>query len=1018
MRQLIEAIMSDYIRVKDAIHSISAVITDATGRSTKKAGSQLFLEECPFCKGHNCFNIRESQGAWHCFQCGDDSGGDVFTFLEQFYKEPKVDALKRAAAIANITLEVKGERKARFSRAEKVKALAADYYHGRMLDNGGKVYLTETRGHDLDVLKREKIGWSDGKLLDHLRGLEFTDEEIIDSGLAKIKELGEGQFRILDFFSKGLVIFPHFSAEKVVHFTMKDPDKKIAYQLPNDKRGKGWIFYGQDSLDHFQEIILVEGENDRLQVLNSGMKNVMAMIGQISDDQIKALGNRCRGKHLYLWVDNDQGGDKYIRKICSTLPEINIRILVYGAAGDDPDSFLKSLPAETVRKPEIQKLLLDSIDFITWEISQAGMLETIEEKSKHLKDYDVFKMMASRGEMEQLIYMEKLERLGFTRKSIEQALDFSQELYTRVAAYFESHSAKDADPNAVAAIIYKYFSENGRFYWDAANIVWLIYKNKTYEVSNNTPFNALMHKLTKLLFTRSPGGMVWDALKCTAYNNGRRIDRAQWVHTDDVRGIIWCNLNGPNNTILRVSADGIKEITNGMNDDHVLLSSSSEIMPFNFLPDADIQEGLTLFKELVMDNMACEKKQRYFIASWLMSAFLTDFSSVQGHMKFAGSAGSGKSTTAELISSLLYGKDSLEDPTGAAAYSMAAQNPLLVIDNLESKDLTRTMQKFLLLAATRGGKAKRASGSDSAMVKERPRALICITAIEPFTLPELISRIYDIWFDRRKFPSPNFYKAETFRQLKKKRDLILSAMIKFIQSEVLCNIERLGEYMSVLNIDYPGHSKDRTNEYLALLSLILNRLLKYIPLYSKDELLYGMKDDTGKYEMAEKEIRDAWIAEQNAKSKDTEVTSNNILKLFDGLVREYMMYFKGQKLEPEPVIGYPDKVFKIEHPEYGLTLFKTVPEDKLVDGERFETSTIEFVAQSKEIVYALDRFCRNNGLRNPYPEASVFGARLQNDMAVLEKGGWKLCVKEGKEGMYWKKVNGNNYLKFQHVWVR
>ncbi len=1010
--------MNDFSRVKDKI-SITAIITDITGKTTKKAGAQLFLEECPFCQGHDCFNIREAQDAWNCFQCGgSDTGGDVFTFLEKYYTESKAEALKRAAAYANIIIEEKGtERKQRFSRAEKVKVLAAEYYHGRMLDNGGKVYLTETRGHSMDVLQREKVGWSDGKLIDYLRTLEYTDEEIIESGMATIKDLGEGNSRLLDFFSKGLVIFPHYVGEKVVHFTMKDPNKKLAYQLPKEKQGKGWMFYGQDAIERHDEIILVEGEHDRLQPMNCGIRNIMAMIGQISDEQIKALGNRCRGKHLYLWVDNDQGGDKYIRKICGTLQDMNIRIFVYGVPGDDPDTYLKNLPADMDRKSEVKKLVLDSVDFITWEIMQASHIDTLEDKSKHLKDYDVFKMMASRGEMEQLIYMEKLERIGFSRKSIEQALDFSQELYTRVATYFASHSAKDADPNAVAAIIYKYFSENGRFYWDASNIVWLIYKNKTYEVSNNTPFNALMHKLTKLLYTRSPGGMVWDALKCTAYNHGRRIDRAQWVHTDDVRGIIWCNLNGPNNTILRISADGIKEITNGMNDDHVLLSSSSEIMTFNFLPDADIQEGMDLFKSLVIDNMACDKKQRYFIACWLLSAFMTDFSSVQGHMKFAGSAGSGKSTTAELISSLLYGKDSLEDPTGAAAYSMAAQNPLLVIDNLESKDLTRTMQKFLLLAATRGGKAKRASGSDSAMVKERPRALICITAIEPFTLPELISRIYDIWFDRRKWPAANFYKAETFRQLKKKRDLILSAFIKFIQSEVLVNIDKLSEYMTVLNVDYPGHAKDRTNEYLALLSLILNRLLKYIPLYSRDELLYGMKDDSGKYDLAEKEIRDAWISEQNNKARDTEVTSNNILKLFDGLVREYMMVAKGKTLEPEIVHGFDEKVFKLEHGEYGLTLYKTVPEQKEIDGERFEVATVEFIAQSKEIVYALDRFCRNNGLRNPYPEASVFGARLQNDLKVLEKGGWKLLTKEGK-GMYWKTTSGYNYLKFQHTWVR
>lgn len=281
----------------------------------------------------------------------------------------------------------------------------------------------------------------------------------------------------------------------------------------------------------------------------------------------------------------------------------------------------------------------------------------------------------------------------------------------------------------------------------------------------------------------------------------------------------------------------------------------------------------------------------------------------------------------------------------------------------------------------------------------------------------MISRIYDIWFDRRKWPSENFYKAETHRQLKKKRDLILSAIIKFIQAEVLVNIDRLGEYMTVLNVDYPGHAKDRTNEYLALLSLILNRLLKYIPLYSRDELLYGMKDDSGKYDIAEKQIRDAWIAEQNTKARDTEVTSNNILKLFDGLVREYMMWFKDKKVDPEIMSSYNEPVFKMEHPEYGLIMIKTVPETKEIEGERFEVSTIEFVAQSKEIVYALDRFCRNNGLRNPYPEASVFGARLQNDIKVLEKGGWQLITKPGKEP-YFRTAKGNNYYKFQHVWVR
>ena len=78
---------------------------------------------------------------------------------------------------------------------------------------------------------------------------------------------------------------------------------------------------------------------------------------------------------------------------------------------------------------------------------------------------------------------------------------------------------------------------------------------------------------------------------------------------------------------------------------------------------------------------------------------------------------------------------------------------------------------------------------------------------------------------------------------------------------------------------------------------------------------------------------------------------------------------------------------------------------------------MDFTINKTPFVYALDRFCRNNGLRNPYPEASVFGARLQNDIKVLEKGGWKLISTPGKEP-YFKQLKGYNYYKFQHVWVR
>lgn len=1044
--------MDDFQRVKDAITTISAVITSETGFQAKRTGSQLILNQCPFCGGHECFNIRDAAKAYNCFQCPPgESGGDVFTFLQRLHGLTHAEALRAAAKHAGITIEEKGtERKPRMSAAEKIREAAAAYYHS-LLDDEARAFLMKTRGHVPETIAHFRIGRADGRLLDHLRSSGFNDEDILESGLAKTKEVnvdGKAQKRIRDFFVNGLFVYPHVSQGKVIHFTMKDPnpdkEKRLAYQLPSKFQGKGWAFYNQDALDSFGEVILVEGENDTQSIWDAGVKNVLAMIGQISDEQIKWLSTRARGKKLFIWTDNDEGGRKYVRRICKGLPDQAIRIIVYGKEGDDPDSYLRRLAEDVDRKEEIKKLRLEALDHISWEISRLDPLETLEEKHREAMNQDLFRLISQRSEMEQQICIEKLERIGFTRKAIESSLDFSQELLTQVTNYLKGLlSAKDADPNHLAMIIYKYFSEHGRFYYDAQNTVWLIYKNKTYEVGNNIPFNALLHKMTKLLYTRAPGNSVWDALRCTAYNHGRRIDRAQWIHTDDVRGLVWANLNGPNNSILKISGDGITEITNGMNDDHILLSSSSEIQPFNFLPDTEIQEGMDLFNKLVIENMACDRKQRYFIVCWLLSAFVTDFTSCQGHMKFSGSAGGGKSTAAELISTLLYGKESLEDPTGAAAYSLAAQNPLLVIDNLESKDLSRTMQKFLLLAATRGGKAKRTQGSDSGTVKEQPRALICITAIEPFTLPELISRVYDIWFDRRKWSSKNFNKPDIVRQLKKKRDVILSSFIKFIQADVLPAIDESTEYMTVLQKDYPGHAKDRTNDYLAVLFVILNRLLKYIPFFDRFDIERGALElphpETGKkYTCEEKEIRDAWIHDQDSKAGDTEVTSNNILKLFDGLVREYMLYYRGdRKPETETVHGYQYPVFQLQHPEYGLTIIKTVPEircsecglkiasDLLEEDvcrdskhrERYEHSKIEFVAQSKDIIYALDRFCRNAGLKNPYPDAAVFGARLNNDVKILEKGGWKRVATPGKEP-YFKTVKGYNYWKFEHVLVR
>lgn len=1026
---------SDFERIKDKLDLLS-VITQETGFSMRGK----HLEQCPFCQGHECFSIFDNNKRYKCHQC--PSAGDVFTFLGEYKSiADNYDVLKYAAQLAGITLTEKARREVKLSTKERIFIEAANYYHGHMLDNGGKKYLVEQRGHKEDVLRKMRVGWTDGWLVEYLRSKSFTDTEIKASGLAKIRKTAEDGEHLVDFFVKDVAIFPHGEKESVLHFTIKDPQKKYKYQLPEKERIKDWRFYNQEALAKFGEIIVVEGENDVLSVMDADVQHVIGLIGSPAEYQMKALQTYCAKKHLYLWMDNDEDpkdikakGKGYIRRICEALGNhINIRVISYPAEFKDPDEYLRAFLPGIDRRKETRKLQDEAVDYVSWEIREIGRLETLDERLKALKDRKIFAAVAEMVEAEKLVYIEKLTKLGFTEKAVEQQLEFNHDLRQRLAIYFEQVPKKDADPNYIASEIFKSLSETGRWYRDRMGDVYLLYQHHTYSIGNNRPFNALVKRLTSLLPTKEPGRSVWESLASEAYNSGIQIDLASWIHTDRSTDTIYINVNSPNAVILKVSRQGIEEIQNGINKEAVLLKSSRKILPMNYLPDADMREGMTALRDLVFDNMTCEREQRYLILCWMISAFLLDFTPYMGLMKFSGASSAGKTTAARLLSLLIYGNEHLGDPTAASAYAIAAQNPLLIIDNLESDDFTKSILKFLLLSATKGGKEKRTQGTDSDTIQETPKALVLITAIEPFTKGELINRTFDIDFSF-KFKNDAFVEDEVIRAIVKKRDLIISSVLKFIQKEILPNLEVRKDYITILKKEHKNHAKNRTDEYLALLMLMLEKMLQYIPYYDENDFLYGTQEEIP---TAAKEIRNAWIDYQNAKAKETETSSNSIIKLLDGLVREYMAKMKG--LQPENHKDYPDEdVFVYTHTDYHIEVFKTKAKshcmachkirDSFADGEKCECTDaqageiysraiFEFIATSSEMVDALDLLCRSRGIKNPYGTAAIFTKRLSNDEKTLKAAGWELVTKEGLEP-YFKKVQGTRFLKFRKVLVR
>ena len=191
------------------------------------------------------------------------------------------------------------------------------------------------------------------------------------------------------------------------------------------------------------------------------------------------------------------------------------------------------------------------------------------------------------------------------------------------------------------------------------------------------------------------------------------------------------------------------------------------------------------------------------------------------------------------------------------------------------------------------------------------------------------------------------------------------------------------------------------NGYLALMMLILDRMLQHWDV---------------KQHLQAPDIWRTWIITQDQLAREHEVSSNDILKLLDGLIREYRLRMNEQELRPQCVYGYDEEVYQYTHPEYGIAITRTLP--TFIDDNKEHTEAfIEFEATSKDLTYAFTRFCKNNGLANPYSSAAIFGSRLKNDRKLLVKGGWELVTKE-ENGTYFKVVRGQRYLRFRHRLIR
>jgi hypothetical protein len=411
--------------------------------------------------------------------------------------------------------------------------------------------------------------------------------------------------------------------------------------------------------------------------------------------------------------------------------------------------------------------------------------------------------------------------------------------------------------------------------------------------------------------------------------------------------------------VVRITTVGGELTFNASGDLPVLLRCPEELPPIDYDPEVDVPRGLHLFQELLVKNLATDESNRLLIASYFLAVFLKDITPDRPILKFSGITASGKTTAADLFAHLLLGQSGLEVSTLAARFTESPIAPVIILDNLESQDIGQGDLHFLLTSATGITKKKRAFGTDSGIVREKAEALVVVTAIEPFAKPELINRTLEVEF-RMEAKRPGFTRSEAHREIAKHRNTILSTVFQTFSRKVLPALAegRHTEVKRFLDLELPNHSKERCNEFLAIMAVIVEALQPHVKGASIAE-----------------QILPKWTAYQDQVARGQERSASEVLFYLEGLM---------QTLQ-----GDPDPAFDIdleETKEGGLT---------------FETSSARLLA-------AFLRLAREWGTRCPFKNAGQLMARLVNDLPVLKERGWEYEPEV-------RKIRGERFHRFSRA---
>jgi DNA primase len=333
--------------------NIADVIGGYVALKPASAGSLKGL--CPFHQEKSpSFNVRPLQGFYHCFGCG--VGGDVYKFLQEMESLSFYEAVENLAQKASYTLTYEAGsnapdqgQKARIYEAN----LAASKYFAEQLGTDaattGRDFL-KSRGFDKSAAETFGVGFAPkgwNNLVDHLKTLGFTEDELVLASLASRGERG-----LYDKF-RGRLIWPiRDTSNQVIGFGARklfDDDQGPKYLNTSETPvyHKSAVLYGIDlakkEISKTQKVVVVEGYTDVMACHLAGVTNAVATCGTAFGDEHIRILNRMLSANVdspaevIFTFDPDEAGQKAAMRAFADADKFHANsFIAVGPDGLDP----------------------------------------------------------------------------------------------------------------------------------------------------------------------------------------------------------------------------------------------------------------------------------------------------------------------------------------------------------------------------------------------------------------------------------------------------------------------------------------------------------------------------------------------------------------------------------------------------------------------------------------------------------------------------------------------------------